>query len=153
MDKAMNMFGSFRFGSIIKTFLPGLVWLGVIALALATIAELSGQPSTIIALVQNKTNTAIIAAIPLAILGGLLSNIVIFMGLSDKLVREPVRRKHSDLARLYDCVSHEIAKNAFPFQNNAQGPDLETFTDNVDPEVIALHKINAETVSYVREQY
>jgi hypothetical protein len=41
----MNIFGAFTFGSLIKTFLPGFVWLIAIVILEAFVAQMLGRVS------------------------------------------------------------------------------------------------------------
>ncbi len=95
----MNLFGSFTFGSLIKTFIPGLVWALAMLLywrdADAWLPKLlPSLPST------GDGQTLLVLAIPVGILLGLLSNIVVFMGVNDWLVRHRVQISHAPLYAL-----------------------------------------------------
>ena len=104
----MNIFGAFTFGSLIKTFLPGLVWLLAILMLEIDIAQMLQVEPMLWTFVRTKDQAALVLAIPASILIGLVSNIVVFMGINDWLVRTPVRHSHRDLCALYDALAQRI---------------------------------------------
>jgi hypothetical protein len=53
-ERAMNIFGAVTFGSLIKTFLPGLVWLCAFAIVEADIALYCGYESYVVKILGNK---------------------------------------------------------------------------------------------------
>jgi hypothetical protein len=113
---AMNIFGAVTFGSLIKTFLPGLVWLIAFVIVDADLAQLCGYESYLWKILANKdvVPALLILAFPSSILIGLLSNVVVFMGLNDLLVRNPFKRKQAtaDSCVTACCWQHGRITNA-----------------------------------------
>jgi hypothetical protein len=149
----MNVFGAFTFGALIKTFLPGFVWLVALVIAEADLSQAFGKEPQIWTFAQDKDQLAVVLAIPASILLGLLSNVIVFMGVNDRLVRVPVRKAYSKLFALYDDLAARLRDRCWTAIGCAD-QDLKTaFNDNIDVELIMLHSIGTTTLAYIREQY
>ncbi len=149
----MNIFGAFTFGSLIKTFIPGFVLLMAVVLLEAGLEQLAGSEPVLWTYARTQAQAALVLAIPAAILLGLLSNIVVFMGVNDKLVRLPVRAANRELCALYDALAQRVRDR---YWNALEGADpaLRTaFNAHIDPELVLLHGIGVDKIAYVREQY
>jgi hypothetical protein len=147
----MNVFGAFTFGALIKTFLPGFVWLAALAIGETELAAVLGWPS-VWEFIKQKDSLAAVLAVPSSILLGLISNILVFMGLNDWLVRAPVRRDAPQLFGLYDELSARMRGkcwSAVACNDKFQG----AFKDHIDVELMILHKVGVNTLAYIREQY
>jgi hypothetical protein len=136
----MNVFGAFTFGSLIKTFIPGFVWLVALWLLWRGTALLLPVIPQLPVLSDSQLQNALVAAIPVAILLGLLSNIVVFMGVNDALVRQPVRRHAPDLFALQDWV---IGRVRDEYRVKLALPDALTraFASHADAELLILQTI------------
>lgn len=149
----MNVFGAFTFGGLIKTFIPGFVWLVALWLfwrgAEALVPVIPAMPHV----PDSQWGNALIVAIPVAILLGLLSNIVVFMGVNDVLVRLPVRKKSETLFRLYDWVINRLREEYREQLNCLERPIQDAFVSHADPEYLVLETVGVEHLAYVREQY
>ena len=148
----MNVFGAFTFGSLIKIFLPGLIW--VLALVLLwrdahAIFPLVPPPLTI----DGEEQNLLVLAIPASIMLGLLSNIVVFMGLNDVLVRSPIRRRQPDLFELYDWLVARIRQESWDKLGCADAGLQTLFMAQADAELLVLNKVGMSELIYVREQY
>ncbi|NJO54184.1 MAG: hypothetical protein HC829_04450 [Bacteroidales bacterium] len=147
----MNVFGSFTFGALIKTFLPGFVLLVALAIGESQVASALGWP-TVWSLIDKNDSFAAVIAVPASILLGLISNIFVFMGVNDWLVRGPTRRHSPNLFHLYDELSGRMRKKCWSGINC--GDSYEgSFNDNIDVELIMMHKVGVNTLAYIREQY
>jgi hypothetical protein len=111
----MNIFGAVTFGNLIKTFLPGLVWLIAFAILETDFAQLRGYDSDVWKILGNKeqASTVLILAFPASIFVGLLSNVVVFMGLNDFLVRTPFRKKRAELFALHAELSQQVREKCW----------------------------------------
>lgn len=149
----MNIFGAFTFGSLIKTFLPGFVWLVAIVMLEADISQLLHAKPALWSYAQSKDQAALVLSIPASILLGLLSNIAVFMGLNDWLVRSPVKRANPALCELYDDLARRIREQCWKSLENVDQKLAPAFNANIDPELVLLHSIGVDKLAYVREQY
>lgn len=149
----MNIFGAFTFGSLIKTFLPGLVWLIAIGILEADVSQLVEEPPIIFAFVKANTQAALVLAIPASILLGLLSNIAVFMGVNDRLIRDPVKKANPGLFALYDRLADQIRDQYWDLVECADEDVRREFNLHIDAELIMLQTIGVEKMAYVREQY
>lgn len=149
----MNVFGAFTFGSLIKTFLPGFVWLIALVLLEADAAQLLGAQPFLWGYTQREDQAALVLAIPVSILLGLLSNIAVFMGVNDLLVRMPVRRAKPELFALYDALAQRVRSKYWDSLDGVDPKFKEVFDSHVDPEYVLLQTIGVEKLAYVREQY
>lgn len=151
----MNIFGSFTFGSLIKTFLPGVVWLLAIGVLETDIATLRHADPFLLGFVEDTQQTSLVLAIgfPAAILLGLMSNIVVFMGVNDWLVRNHVRNANKDLFSLYDRLSARVRDRCWPSVGLPDPAERKIFDTHTDVEIILLATIDQDKLAYVREQY
>jgi hypothetical protein len=151
----MNIFGAVTFGSLIKTFLPGLVWLCAFAIVEADIAQYRGYESYVVKILGNKDQAAtlLIIAFPASIFVGLLSNVIVFMGLNDWLVRTPFKLKNKELSDLHARLSQMLLDKSWTALGLNDGALKNTFNRFTDPEIILVERIGPEKLAYVREQY
>jgi uncharacterized membrane protein len=146
MGGAMNVFGAFTFGALIKTFLPGFVWLTAVVIALF-------EWPAVGTFIDRHESLAAVLSIPASILLGLLSNILVFMGVNDLLVRYPVRSNNKLLFDLYDALCAQMKAKCWA-SIDCPNPDMEkAFNQEIDPELLMLHKVGVSTLAYIREQY
>lgn len=149
----MNIFGAFTFGSLIKTFLPGFVWLVAIGILEADVQELRSAEPFILGYADAHEQAALILAIPASILLGLMSNIVVFMGVNDRLVRNPARRRDPGLFGLYELLSGRVRDRCWEAAGCQDRAAREDFQRHADVELIMLPSLGADKLAYVREQY
>jgi len=151
----MNIFGAVTFGSLIKTFLPGLVWLSAFAIVEADIAQYCGYESYVVKILGNKdqASTLLIIAFPASIFVGLLSNVVVFMGLNDWLVRSPFKTKNKELCELHTKLSQMLRDKSWAALGLTDNRLKRSFDQFTDPEIILVERIGPEKLAYVREQY
>jgi len=149
----MNLSRSFSFGTVIKTFLPGLVVLAAIVMVARVVTDLGLLSSSIWDFVARHEQAALVIAVPSAALLGLISNILVFMGLNDALVRTPVRKRNVKLFELFDLVEDQIRKNYWKHVACTKTAVREEFLKAADVELIMLPEIGVEKISYVRQQY
>jgi hypothetical protein len=151
----MNLFGAFTFGSLIKRFLPGFVLLAALFLLDADLAQVTGRTTTLWTLAASKDQATLVVAmaIPISILLGLISNIMVFMGINDRLVREPVKKSNPSLWSLHTELCHRIRNRCWNCLNGIDSSHQEVFDSKIDAEIILLNLTGVEQLSYVREQY
>jgi len=149
----MNIFGAFTFGSLIKTFLPGFVWLLAIVMFEADISQWAGHEPALWNYAKTKDQAALVLAIPASLLLGLLSNIVVFMGVNDRLVRAPVKRAGPGLCALYEMLAQRVRDRYWEGLRGADQAFRNSFDRSVDPELGLLQVLGTEKLGYVREQH
>ena len=149
----MNIFGAFTFGSLIKTFIPGFVLLIAVCILAADIAMIFDAKPVILEFVVSDPRTALVLAIPASILFGLLSNIVVFMGVTDLFIRRPAKKSKPSLFDLYDLLATQIRKQCWDHVDNDEEKNEEIFHEHVDAEYVMLQTIGIEKMTYLREQY
>lgn len=149
----MNIFGAFTFGTLIKTFLPGFVWLVAFVLLEADLLQLAGTKPLLWTYAHTKDQAALVLAIPVSILLGLLSNIVVFMGVNDRLVRAPVTSANPELCALYEMLARRVRDRYWRALDGVDQAFQPAFNSYIDPELVLLHSIGVDKLAYVREQY
>jgi hypothetical protein len=149
----MNVFGAFTFGSLIKTFIPGFVWVVALGLIWRDLAHLLGPAVPALPDPAGQEQNALVVAIPLSVLFGLLSNIVVFMGVNDRLVRNPVRRRNAELFGLYDYLLGRLRADSWKLVACLDRAHAESFLRHADSELLILETIGLDRLIYVREQY
>lgn len=149
----MNVFGAFTFGSLIKTFLPGFVWGVALVLLWHDLHVHLGGVIPAIPDVAGEEQNVLLVAFPAAILLGLLSNIVMFMGVNDWLVRRPVRARNPDLFHLYDRLGEQIRAWHQTGLSCLDDRAARAYGVHADPELLILKSTGISDLAYVREQY
>jgi hypothetical protein len=149
----MNIFGAFTFGSLIKTFLPGFVWLIALGIVAVDIAQWRHQEAWVWEILKTKDQAVLVLAIPLSILLGLLSNVAVFMGLNDRWIRTPFQTEETALYKLHAQLSKKLRDDCWAVLA-AKHPELPRDCDDcIDSEIILVERIGVEKFAYVREQY
>lgn len=152
----MNVFGAFTFGSLIKTFIPGFVWLIALVLLDTGLERWAGiEKPALWTYIRDKDQSAVVLAlaIPASILLGLLSNILVFMGVNDWLVRSPVKSADPALYRLYETLAQRVQTRYWSALEGIDAGLQHPFDLHIDPELLLLHTIGVDKIAYVREQY
>ena len=151
----MNVFGSFTFGGLIKTFLPGLIWLFGLVMFEIDIAKMHGGESGALEFMRAFPQTAIALAIPGSILLGVFSNVIVFMGLNDRLVRNPVKTspEGKEINELYESICRRIREFTWEPFDTSKIPEGCTTNACVDAEILVLNELGVAPLSFVREQY
>lgn len=156
----MNIFSSFTFGRLIKTFVPGFFWL----ISLALVVDGYLRPETNLPSLIDKHSDALIFSITviLCVILGLISNTLVFAGLNDHFVRTPVRlnARNQTFIAAKDRIETRIKQHfcelltkqgAFDGEN---GPALRRETERcLDPEYTIIQKDDFSKIVYVQEQY
>ncbi len=140
----MNIFGAFTFGSLIKTFLPGFVWLIAIAILVADGAQLLGIETDIWTQAKSKDQAALVLAIPISILLGLLSNVIVFMGVNDWLVRDRFPECEPELSTLHEALKQRIREQCWSALAPQHNMNQARFLKDIDPEIILLERLGVE---------
>jgi hypothetical protein len=151
--QAMNIFGSFTFGGLIKTLLPGFVWLIAIVVIETAVSQLVGHQSAALSFYNSSPEAALVLAVPISILMGLWSNTIVFMGVNDRLIREPAKRKNPELFKLYDLLAKQIRDQCWDFVECTDAEVRKEFDLHTDVELIMLRTLGVDKLAYVREQY
>ena len=146
----MNIFNAFTFGSLIKTFVPGFVWL--IALGGLIFQAFSSEPD-FWQFAASHDQAILVLAIPASLLLGLLSNIVVFMGVNDWLVRLPVKKKFPDLFVLYDSLVAAYRDKCWGSLGGNDDAMKCIFDKYIDVEILVLQRVDLDQLIYLREQY
>jgi hypothetical protein len=150
----MNVFGAFTFGSLIKTFVPGFVW--IIALGLLWWDAHALLPAIVPAIAlpaAGEEQTVLVLAVPVSILLGLLSNIVVFMGVNDVLVRNRAPRMAPVLFDLRKQLLARVRAQVWRSARLEDGAAHAFFMERADGELLVLETLDLNKLMYVREQY
>lgn len=149
----MNIFGAFTFGSLIKTFLPGFVWLIALGIIAVDIAQWRHQEAYVWEVLKTKDQAVLVLAIPLSILLGLLSNVAVFMGLNDRWIRTPFRNTEPALFNLHAALSKKLRDDCWAVLAAKDASLPRNCDECIDSEIILLERVGVEKFAYVREQY
>ena len=148
----MNLFGAFGFGSLIKTFLPGLVLFFVLLVYLElSVYYFHGYIGILESLFDNAALFTIIS-IPVSIIFGITLNSIVFSGLSEAILENKHKK---DNVQFYDFrelifgkINEKISKK-FGLSED----DRKTFKNIIDPRYFLLHKRSLDNIMYLRESY
>jgi hypothetical protein len=120
--------------------LPGLVCLVALALIWndlhAQWPVFPGLPP-----IDGEEQNLLVLAGPTSMLLGLLSNILVFMGVNDVLIRYPARRRAPDLFRLHDWLVKRIRLECWRTLACADTTLTQHFMANADAELLILNRI------------
>lgn len=148
----MNLFGAFNFGSIIKTFLPGITLFFVLSLYLELLFHLVNHPLHIFEFYGENTGLLTLIAIPVSIMLGVTLNSVVFSGLSNFLLEKRHKQQNAEFFALRKAMNEKINRHM------AARFDLDTeqtaqIADHLDPRYLLLHKMKLDNLMYLRESY
>lgn len=150
----VNVFGAFTFGSLIKTFIPGFGWLIALLLIWRDLHSwVPALPPLPPVPTSSDQQNALVLAIPIAVLLGLLSNIIVFMGVNDGLVRRPVERANPQLFALYRLAVRRMRDQYWTSLDCTDAALRRSFDEHIDPEILMLPTVEVTRLAYVREQY
>lgn len=147
----MNVIGSFDFGRVIKTLLPGLVILAAISALIDSAITLSRGTPLIAPWAAANTAIAGVLAAPLAVTLGLLSNTLFFYLLHERLIERALRSSYPDLCKAEvefkkAVVTEKI--NALPIA--CQSEALETA---IDAGALLLPDMNLSALAITRKGF
>ena len=148
----MNLFSAFSFGSLIKTFIPGLVLFFVLLVYIELFGYwIHGYLGIFDYLFKNPLLITFIS-IPTSIFLGVILNSIVFSGLSSYLLEN---RHEKNNKSFYEFRKYVIAKTNekmstyFDFSEQQK----EIFKQTVDPRYFFLHKESLANLMYLRESY
>jgi len=148
----MNVFGTFTFGRLIKTFLPGTVLFASALLYLDAVANLFGLDFSVINWAIGNPILTTLATIPGSIILGILLNTVVFGGLLDVLVRQPVNSEMSEFNVLRDSIV-DCTLNTSETNTLIPSDIYDTFKEHVDFDSFMLPRVDLDKLVYIRESY
>jgi hypothetical protein len=119
----------------------------------AGLSECYEREPLILSFIESREQTALVLAIPAAILLGLLSNIVVFMGVNDLLVRDPVKSGNPRLFELHNALAGRVRDRCWQALAMSDAAMREDFDKYTDVEIIMLPVLGPQNLAYLREQY
>ncbi|HWM92538.1 MAG TPA: hypothetical protein VN493_17365 [Thermoanaerobaculia bacterium] len=152
----MNLLGTFSFGRIIKTFLPGFVIVFSLVLLLDALISLIGLApgdSLLRWIAQNSLLTSFVA-IPLSLICGIFSNMVLFVYLTDSVIRRPFRKGNEELfdlqKEIFDHLYSKInSRRILPQELSRRLRKSEAF----DLEYLLFPIIPLDKLIFLQESY
>lgn len=147
----MDLLGTFGFGRLIRTFLPGSVILFAVALAVDGVLYLIGVSYSVMGWVQEHEVLGTACAIPLALIFGVLSNTLSFMYLRPYIIKKPYKRELADFVRdEAEIIDHLVNKHA----SRVLPPALVNLTKNqISTIFFALPYTSAENTAFLLDSY
>ncbi|MEJ2308419.1 MAG: hypothetical protein P8Z78_03755 [Gammaproteobacteria bacterium] len=148
----MNLFGAFGFGSLIKTFLPGLLFffafLGYIEIFLYLVHGYTG----LYAYLFSKPVLLTAIAIPASVILGATLNSIVFSGFSEWILEKRHKAECSDFYDFRRRMFSKVTQTAAD-QFTLGDEDRNAFMTHVDPRYFLLHRRSLENIMYLRESY
>lgn len=148
----MNIFGSFSFGGLIKTLIPGLILLSVILIYLDIICYLFYDYTELLVAISEDTGVIVIISIPIAIFLGATLNSILFSGLSEKMIENKHKKNNEQFYKLrediFEFIKLKAISNYALTENNRA-----TFMKSVDPRFVLLSRGSYDNIMYLRESY
>ena len=148
----MNLFGVFSFGSLIKTFLPGLILFFVMLMYLELTVFYIFDDTCVFKFLIDKVLFFTILSIPVSIILGIILNTVVFSGMSDWLIEDRHKRNNAEFYNLQKSIMEKMnIKVSKKF--DLSDKDSSVFKNTIDPRYFFLHKKPLENLMYLRESY
>jgi hypothetical protein len=147
----MELFGSFGFGRILKTLLPGFVaLLGMLGYAELTIIAINGTP-IIIPFALARAGAFSAAAVPVAIILGVLSNTVCFV-----YAHRALQRHHAaHVPRYYELaeVFRELLAQRIITTSNSSRDAALFIVAEADISGLLLPLLQVDKLAFVKERF
>ena len=148
----MNVFGAFSFGRLIKTFLPGFIILLSIPLYAEAMLLAVGSGHSLLHWTYSNAVLASVISIPLSLILGIISNIVFFAFLTERIIRKPFNENNqafNDTQQKISewIVSHYEAKDVIPRDI------FKDFKNYIDLDFFLLPQIQLDKLIFLQESY
>ncbi len=148
----MNLFSAFSFGSLIKTFLPGLVLFFVLLVYIELFGYwIHGYLGIFVSLFKNPLLITFIS-IPASIFLGVILNSIVFSGLSGYLLENKHQKNNKSFYEFRKYVISKTNEKMSTFFDLSE-EQKEIFKQTVDPRYFFLHKESLTNLMYLRESY
>jgi len=148
----MNLFGAFGFGSLIKTFLPGLILFIILLLYLELSVYYLHNYIGIFNFMFTNPVLFTLVSIPVSIILGVILNSIVFSGFSEAILEKKHKKDNKPFYDFRERIFNKInEKISHKFQLSE--PDRKTFMDVIDPRYLLLHKRSLDNIMYLRESY
>ncbi len=148
----MNLFGTFNYGRLIKTFLPGLILFVALCLYMDIILKYSISNYRFLSYVQNNPVLFSVILIPFSIILGIFSNTFFFTFATHYLIN-----KHhiSNNNGFYDFKSKHIDRISRSIGSKIGLKDdmLEEFISNIDVSAFLLNKTDVSKIAHIKDSY
>jgi hypothetical protein len=149
----MNVFGAFNFGSLIKTFLPGLLLFFVLLLYLEIFTYWCYKYIGILKfLFFEKPELLAVLSVPISIGLGITLNSVLFSGMSEYLLEKKHKEKNNEFYEFRELAFTKIKEKVFEFLE-FEDDEKKVFIQSIDPRFFFLHKTMLPNLMYLRESY
>lgn len=148
----MNIFGAFNFGRLIKTFLPGFVILiGLYLFIDESIFIASSRTIFLQWISQNATLLAFVS-LPLSLICGIISNMIFFTFLTDKLVRNPYNKANADINKIQETIATRV-NDRYSSEGKLPRELFEDYKKHIDLEFLLLPLVKLEKLIFLQESY
>lgn len=148
----MNLFGTFSYGNIIKTFIPGVFFVVAIALLVDDYNYLRSGVYIIFDFTSSNPVLSIALLIPLSIFMGIVSNSLCFTLIIPRFIEQPFKDKNPDFLEYKNSVIKEMKSHYMALLKTPS--DMEkSFNDHMDVRSFLLNKKELSTLQYLRESY
>ena len=148
----MNLFGAFGFGSLIKTFLPGLILFIILLLYLELSVYYIHNYIGILNFLFTNPILFTLVSIPVSIILGVILNSIVFSGFSEAILEKKHKKDNKSFydfrERIFNKINEKISHKF-----NLSEQDRQTFMDVIDPRYLLLHKRSLDNIMYLRESY
>lgn len=148
----MNLFGAFNFGRLIKTFLPGFILLIALVMGLDCLCTLTTAKVSFIDIIIKEPVIFSLMSIPVSLILGIFSNMVLYAGLNNLLVKNPVKKKNPELIQYYNSqleiiIRYSIGKNSYSKKYK------NSLIKHLDPIFLMLHEMDLQKLVFIQESY
>jgi len=148
----MNIFGTFAYGNIIKTFIPGIFIVFGMFLIIDSVNFWTVGKYLLIEYGSKNPILAVALMIPVAIFSGILCNSFCFSWFTPKFIGKEYLEKNSEFEEYRKSLSGEIVSH---YANVLSIPDnlKDNFNKYTDINSLLLVRKDLSALQYLRESY
>ncbi len=148
----MNLFGTFAYGNIIKTFIPGIFLVFGIGMLFDCISFWVNQEYTILEYCAAHPILTIGLIIPVSVFTGILSNSICFSWLTPSFIKEPYDAKNKEFLTYENQLTEEV-KDRYSEILDIPENLKAGFKKYTDINSLLLVRENLNTLQYLKESY
>ncbi|NQU21172.1 MAG: hypothetical protein HQ567_07815 [Candidatus Nealsonbacteria bacterium] len=148
----MDLIGSFSFGQLIKTFLPGFIALLGVSFYVDLLSLCVFNHSPMISFIKEEPLAFLGFAIPFSVILGGLSNTVNFLLLIPWLIVRHFRENHRAICELESNLERDVIEDVMG-RRQWSSDRAEVFRKHVNARALMLHKVDLEKVLYVKDSF
>lgn len=148
----MNFFGTFAYGNILKTFIPGIFFVLAFSLLIDDYNYWLTKQYLIFDMASSKEILTIGLIIPLSIFAGIIANSICFKFIIPTFIEEPFIKKNQSFINYKIKIIKEMQDHYKNILNISSDITSEYYS-HIDIRSFLLNRKNLNNLQYLRESY